>query len=163
MALSKREQVLIERYKKSGRVVDQEKLDAPFGLLIRPLAMVGLDAGKFALWFEDEISALLKITGLTLPVRHIMISPHLIDQTVSQRPVEGIAFKQRESAVFVAIDIDHSTWLLSSDKSKLALMYENVRQSILAIPQKYVGDSGREALLDIVESSYTKLKTRLMH
>jgi len=163
MALSKRERVLIERYKRSGRVVDQEKLDAPFAILVRPLAMAGLDVGKFSLLFEDEISALVKIAGLTLPVRHIMISPHVIDQTVSQRPLEGVSFKRRQNAVFVALDIDHSTWLLSSDKSKLALMYENVKQSILAIPQKYVGNDGRKSILDIVENAYAKVQTRLVH
>ena len=163
MTFTKREQILIERFKRSGRVIDQEKLDAPFGVLVRPLAIVGLDTGKFALWFEEEISAAIKRTGLTLPVKRIMISPHILDQTMLARPPEGVVFKRRENAVFVAIDIDHSTWLHSSENSKLALMYENIRQSVQKIPPKYVGDNGREALLNIVENAYTKLQSRLVH
>jgi hypothetical protein len=77
--------------------------------------------------------------------------------------LDGVAFKRRENAIFVAIDIDYSTWLHSSDNSKLALMYENIRQSLLKIPQKYVGDGGLVALLNIIENAYTKLQSRLMH
>lgn len=162
MAFTKREQVLIERLKRSGRVIGQEKIDAPFGVLVRPLATVGVDAGKFALWFEEEISAAIKGTGLTLPIKRIMISPHIIDQAVSARPPDGVAFKRKENAVFVAIDINYSKWLHSSESAKLTSMYENIKQSLLRIPQEYVGDSGREVLLNITENAYNKLQSRLV-
>lgn len=163
MALTKREQVLIERLKNSGRAIDREKRDAPYVVLVRPLAMVGLDAGKFALWFENEISVAIKRIGLALPVSWIMISPHIIDLTVSVRPSDGVSFKRNENAIFVAIDIDYSKWLNSSDDSKLYLMYENIRQSLLLIPQKYLGDSSRQTLLNVIEEVYTKLQSRLTH
>lgn len=163
MAPTKREQLLIERFKKSGGVVDQEKIDAPFGVLVRPLATVGLDAGKFALWFEEKITEAIKVTGLTLPIRRIMISPHIIDPTVAQRPPDNVAFKRRENSIFVAIGMDHSKWMYFSDSKKLASMYDNIRQSICKIPQKHIGDSGREALLNIVGKVYIELQSRLVH
>jgi hypothetical protein len=158
MAFTKREQILIERFKRSGRKIDQEKLDAPFGVLVRPLATVGVDAGKFALLFENEISVAIKRIGLTLPVRRVMISPHIIDETTARRPSGGVSFKSKENAIFVAIDIDHSKWVHSSDNSKLTSMYENIRHSLLLIPQTYVGDSGRDILLNVMEDAYTKLQ-----
>lgn len=168
MAFTKREQILIERFKRSGRAIDQEKLDAPFGVLVRPLASVGLDAGKFALWFEEEIWAAIKRIGLTPPVRRVMISPHIIDPTTiepvtSIRPSDEVSFKRKENAIFVAIEIDYSIWFHSSDESKLALIYKNIKQSLLLIPKKYVGDSDREMLLSVIEEVYTKLRSRLTH
>ena len=163
MALTKREQVLIERLKKSGRMIRREKVDAPFEVLVRPLATVGVDAGKFALWFEEEISAGIKATGLTLPLRRIAISPHVIDLTIAARPLDGVSFRRRENAIFVAVSIDYQTWSRSSDNSKLTSMYGNIKQSLHSIPQKYVDDSGRKALLNIIENAYAKLQSRLAH
>lgn len=163
MALTKREQVLIERLKRSGRAIDQQKRDAPNVVLVRPLAMVGLDAGKFALWFENEISVAIKRIGLTIPVSWVMISPHIVDPSMSVRPSDGVSFKRKDNEILVTIGIDHSRWLHSSDDEKLALMYENIKQSLLLIPPKYVGDSGRETLLNIIEEVYTKLRSRLTH
>lgn len=163
MAPTKREQVLIERYKKSGGRIDQEKLDAPFGFLVRPLATVGLDSGKFALWFEEETSAAIKEAKLTFPIRRLMISPHIIDQTLSGRPSDGVVFKRNENAVLVAITLDHPTWQDSSDSSKLNLMYETIKQSILEVPSKHMDDNGRKALLRIVDNAYAKLQSRLVH
>lgn len=163
MALTKREQVLIERLKRSGRAIDQEKRDAPYVVMVRPLAMVGLDVGKFALWFENEISVAIKRIGLTIPVSWVMISPHIIDPSMSVRPPDGVSFKRKDNEVLVTIGIDYSKWLHSSDDTRLALMYENIKKSLLLIPQKYVGDSGRETLLNVLEEVYSKLRSRLTH
>jgi hypothetical protein len=163
MALTKRERVLIERLKKSGRMSRREKVDAPFEVLVRPLATVGVGAGKFALWFEEEISTGVKAAGLTLPLKRIMISPHIIDLTIAAYPLDGVTFRRRENAIFVAVSIDYQTWSRSSENSKLASMYENIKQSLLQIPGEYVGDSGRETLLNIIENAYTKLQSRLAH
>jgi hypothetical protein len=161
--LNKRERLLIERFRRSGRTIDQEKLDAPFRFLVRPLSMVGLDAGKFALWFEEEIFSGIKKAELAFPIRSILISPQLIDESVSRRPLDAVRFKRRENAIFAGISIDHSIWLHSSDNAKLMLMYENIKQSTLEIPQKYIGIDGREALLNIIDNAYTKLQQRLKH
>jgi hypothetical protein len=163
MALTKREQVLIDRFKKSGRVLDQEKLNAPFGVLVRPLASVGIDSGKFALWFEEEISAGIKETGLTLPVRRIMISPHIINVEDAVIPSRGVTFRRKENAIYAATDIDFSQWVQFSNNQKLTMMYEHIKLSLLNIPQKHVGDVGREALLSIIDSAYIKLQSRLAH
>ena len=144
-------------------MIGRTKTDASLGVLVRPLATVGVDAGKFALWFEEEITAAIKATGLTLPIKRIMISPHVIDQAASARPIDGVAFKRKENAIFVAKDIDYTKWSQSSESSKLALMHENIRESLLNIPQKYVGDNGRKTLLNITENAYTKLQSRLAH
>lgn len=163
MALTKREQILVERLKKSGHLIGREEVDAPFQVLIRPLATVGLDTGKFALWFEEEISTAIKEAELAIPVKHFIISPHVIDQTISTLPPDHVTFKRKENAVSVGLSIGYSTWLRSSEKSKLASMYENIKLSLLQIPQKHVGDAGREALLNIVENVYAKLQSRLTH
>lgn len=163
MALTKREQVLLDRLKKSGRAIDRQKLDVPFSVLVRPLATVGVDAAKYALWFEEEISASVSRTGLILPISRIIISPHIIDETLSARPPDGVAFKRRENTVFVAVSMDYSRWSHSSENSKLASMYENIKESLQRIPQKYMGESGRKALLDITENAYAKLRSRLVH
>jgi hypothetical protein len=163
MTLTKREKTLIERYKKSGRTVDQEKLDARFRFLVRPLATIGLDAGKFALWFEEEISKAIKEAGLEFSISSVVISPHIVDPTTSSRPSDGVVFKRSENAVFVAASIDHHTWLLSSDSTKLMSMHENIRHSVLKLPQKYVDDNVREALLGIIDNVYARLRSRLVH
>jgi hypothetical protein len=163
MALTKREQVLIERFKRSGRAVDQKKLDAPFSILVRPLSAAGLDTGKFALWFENEMSNEFVSSDLKFPIKRIMISPHVLDETMAKRPADRVTFKRRENAVFVGLGIDYSRWRHASDKSKLTEMYENIKESILKIPQNYLGDGGREALLVIVEKAFVQLKSRLKH
>ena len=137
------------------------KAEAPFAVLVRPLATVGGDTGKFALWFEEEISAGIEATGLTLPLKRIMISPHVLDLPVAARPLDGVSFRRRENAIFVAVSIDYQTWSRSSENSKLTSMYENIRQSLDSIPRKYVDDSGRRVLLNLVENAYTKLQSRL--
>ncbi len=163
MALSKREQALIDRYKESGRVPNEKALDAPFLVLVRPLASAGLDSGRFALWFEEEISAQIEETGLTLAVRRIMISPHIINPEHGVIPSRGVSFSRRENAIHTMTDIDFLQWIQLSDDRKLATMHEHIRRSILNIPGRYVDGDGRERLLQIVDSAYGKLQHKLAH
>ena len=162
MPLTKREQILIDRLKKSGRPIEQAKIDAPFSVLVRPLATIGVDAGKFALWFEEEISTGIGSFKVGAPIKRIVISPHIIDPAVSALPPDSISFSRKENAVFVAIGIDYLKWSHSSDATKLTAIYENIRQSILSIPKKHLGDESREMLLSIAKDSHVKLQSRIV-
>ncbi len=163
MAFNKRESALIERYKKSGRTINRERLDAAFHFLVRPLATIGADTGKYALWFEDEVVAAIKGTKFGSPVSCIMISPIVIDETMSARPPDSLRFKRSENAVYVAIGIDYAAWNRSSDVSKLGMTYENIKQSLSKISTKHLLQDDRDRLFGVVDNVYVKFQSRLVH
>jgi hypothetical protein len=163
MVFSKREQILIDRFKKSGRVVNEQRLNAPFRLTVRPLTTVGTAWGYPFSAFDDEAFSLVKESKFDSAIKGIMVTPIIMDEAIAKAPVDSLRYKANEKTIYVAIGIDHSVWSQAENTSRIDLLADNIRSSIHKVPDKRLTGSDRANLLAIVDQVQNRLKSRLVH
>ena len=93
----------------------------------------------------------------------IAIFPTIFDSVIASAPNDYLTYKKKEKSVFVGLNIDFSSWTFGSREEKLGLLANNIRQSIERVPEKYLSNSDRKKLLDILSQVHKRLIDRLLH
>jgi hypothetical protein len=127
--LKKREKALVDKIRQAGLLTESEQLNAPFRFMIRPFTTVGTDYRKIASLFEHEVFQLVKMETFDSDVTNIIVFPKILDRSIATEP-DHITYKKKESAMYVGVNIDHTTWQGASDDRKADLLSQNIRESI---------------------------------
>lgn len=160
---SKREQKIIDRLKDSGHTLDVVQDDALFKFTVRFFTTVGIESRDLARWFEDEMFSAIKDLAFKSRITGIAIFPTIFDSVIASPPNDYLTYKKKEKSVFVGLNIDFSSWTFGSREEKLGLLANNIRQSIERVPEKYLSNSDRKKLLDILSQVHKRLVDRLLH
>jgi hypothetical protein len=160
--LKRREKALVDKIRQAGLLTEGEQLNAPFRFMIRPFTTAGTDYRKIASRFEHEAFQLVKLEKFGSVATNIIVFPKILDRSIAVEP-DHIAYKKKERAVYVAVNIDHATWQNASDDQRIDLISDNIMESIIRIPQKYFTESDRKKLLGIVDKTRRQVKAKLLH
>ena len=136
--MSERERTLIERFKISGRGINEDRLSAPFRLTIWPLTTVGTDWSFPVSGFDVEAWSLVKTSGYASPIKGIMINPIIMDGALAKVPADSFRYDTRDATARVSLRIDHSTWSRADPSVQIDLFTNNLKSSIDRIPEKYL-------------------------
>jgi hypothetical protein len=161
--LSKKDQEIMNRLVASGYAINDVQLHAPFRFLVRPFKTTGVEVGRLAAWFEEEVFSDIKNIDFQSPIAGIAIFPTIFDNAIAPTPKDYVKYKRSEKSVFVAVNINFSLWAAASQNERLNLLADNIRQSIERIPEKYLSSLDRDRLLNLVGQTHQRLLSRLMH
>lgn len=160
---SKEEQELIDRLKASGRTLNEEKLNAPFKLMVRPLTTVGVSSLKVMSWLEDEVFAAAKDMKIQSGITAIVINPTIFDGVAAESPKDGIKFNKNDRSLFSSKNINFDAWESASNSDKINMVLINAKASLDAISDKYLSTEERKKLSHIFENACFRLIQRLLH
>lgn len=90
----------------------------------------------------------------------IILFPTILDPNVASLK-DSVTYKNGERSVFVAVSIPYGRWKNASERDRIDLLADNVRDSIEKIPNRYIQISDKTALLHIVEKSRDALKRQI--
>jgi hypothetical protein len=161
--LSKKDQKIMDRLKASGYVGRDIQRDARFTFIVRPFTTVGVEKANLAPQFEDEIFAAIRELQLESPIAGLAIFPTIFDGIIAPPPRDHVKYKKGENVVFIGLQIDFPSWASAAEQEKLGLLAKNIRDSIERVPEKYLSNSDRATLLDVVGQVHKQLVGRLLH
>ena len=161
--ITKREQVLIERLKASGRKVHTEQFDSPLMFMVRPFTTVGVDVDQLASLFENETLSIIKTLNFESPIKGILVFPTIIDGTLAKVPTDYVKHKTREKTVFVGRNISYDCWSEALEGQRVELLAENIRGSIRMIPRKYLAERDQVKLLTVIDRGLPRVRAKLLH
>jgi hypothetical protein len=156
-ALSKKEQAIMDRLKASGYASNHAQLHAPFRFLVRPFTTVGIEVGKLASWFEDDVFSKINAFEFQSPITGIAIFPAIFDSAIAPPPKDYLKYKRSEKSVFVGVNINFAAWATGSQSERLNLLGENIGRSVEGIPEKYLSSLDRDRLLSVVSQTHDRL------
>jgi hypothetical protein len=157
----KRDQKIMEQLSASGYVGNSVQRDATFKFLVRPFTTVGTDSLDLATWFENEIYSIIKDLTLESKIWGIVIFPTIFNTEFGPAPKEYVKYRKNEGSIFVALNIDYSTWTSTSRRQKLELLFENIRRSIEKISDTHLSGKDRDHLVKIATQAYERLIARV--
>ena len=160
---SKKEQILIERFKAAGGIVNDERLNAPFVFIIRPFTTVGVEDLFLAAWLEDEIFSRIKGVKIEFPLKGISIFPAIFDESVAKSLPDKATFRKSERVFNVKLGIDFHLWSEASKIEKIKLLHQNVLDSLSKIPTTLLPEDARSKLIAFLEEASDGLRRRVLN
>jgi hypothetical protein len=141
-------------------VTSKKQAGSSFRFVIRPLRTKNIASREIAICLEDEISLSLGELSLVSPISGILIMPALMDEAIAPIPPDYVGYQSSDNSVTVGTKIDFALWERSSVLERLAIMTNNVLDSIDKIPGKYLLDQDREKLRVVVDEVQSRLVLR---
>jgi hypothetical protein len=99
VVLSKKERILVDRLRKSGRTINEDRMHAHFRLTIRPLTTIGTECGHPVSGFDDEAFSSVRELEFNSPSRGIMITPIIVDETLAKVPADSSRYRSKDRTV----------------------------------------------------------------
>ncbi|MFA5120973.1 hypothetical protein [Zavarzinia sp.] len=137
------------------------KENTKFRFLVRPVTTVNIGNGNLSWIFEEKIKFIIDNAEFSSPISGILILPTIIDRNIVPPPPDYVGYKKSDNSVSVGLNIDFSLWQRSSELERLALLADNIRDSLRMIKNRYLLEVDRKKLYKVVDEAQAELASEV--